>query len=169
MCNPKASRRHGSLLPPPLEKYGSSGDDDSEGKSFVHLSGAQTRRGNSYITTAVMNRQIEEFQVCDLLLAKMSVLRCPMHYAVICRLIIFFSFSFYHFWLRSSVVGLLHFQRQGSAATEIEMERLKSDHKTSVQMAHRWKQMFDNIHQFCVDELLGKNREDPNEADWPGT
>ncbi|KAI4339839.1 hypothetical protein MLD38_024736 [Melastoma candidum] len=106
--NPKSSRKHGSQLPPPLQKYENSGNDDQEGKSLVRLSGTQPGRGSSYVMTAVMNRQIEELQ------------------------------------------------RQGSAATEIESERLKSDQKTSMQMVNKWKQMFDDIHQFCIDEILDK-------------
>ena len=47
------------------------------------------------------------------------------------------------------------FQHQGSAAaSEMEMEKLKHDYQKSVQMANQLKKMNENLHQFCVKELL---------------
>ncbi|XP_027093048.2 protein ROOT INITIATION DEFECTIVE 3 isoform X1 [Coffea arabica] len=49
-------------------------------------------------------------------------------------------------------------QQQGSsAATEMEMERLKLERKRSMQMVQQWKKMYENLHQFCVSELLDGN------------
>lgn len=45
-------------------------------------------------------------------------------------------------------------QQQGSAATGMELERLKYDREKSVQMLQHWRKMYDNLHQFCVNELL---------------
>ncbi|KAK4492119.1 hypothetical protein RD792_002916 [Penstemon davidsonii] len=46
-------------------------------------------------------------------------------------------------------------QQQGSsAAAEVDVERLKSEQQRSLQMIQQWKTMYDNLHQFCVDELL---------------
>ncbi|KAH9606021.1 hypothetical protein KSS87_021038 [Heliosperma pusillum] len=47
------------------------------------------------------------------------------------------------------------FQQQGSAtAAEMEIERLKQECKRSTQMVHKWKKMYDDLHQFCVNELV---------------
>lgn len=46
-------------------------------------------------------------------------------------------------------------QQQGSsAASEMEMERLKLDCNRSMQMIQQWKKMYENLHQYCVTELL---------------
>ncbi|CAK7347530.1 unnamed protein product [Dovyalis caffra] len=46
-------------------------------------------------------------------------------------------------------------QQQGSAAAaEMEVDKLKHDCTQSMQMLQRWKKMYDNLHEFCVDELL---------------
>lgn len=50
------------------------------------------------------------------------------------------------------MVSLL--QQQGSAATGMELERLKRDYGKSMQMLEHWRKTYDNLHQFCVDELL---------------
>lgn len=54
-------------------------------------------------------------------------------------------------------------KEQGSAASEMEMDRLKLDHKRSMQMVQQWKKTYENLHQFCVNELL----EDGAEARGP--
>ncbi|XP_073526417.1 uncharacterized protein [Phyllobates terribilis] len=46
-------------------------------------------------------------------------------------------------------------QQQGSfAAAKMELEREKADCNTAMQMVHRWKKTYENLHQFCVDEIL---------------
>lgn len=56
-------------------------------------------------------------------------------------------------------------QRQSSSyAAEMELERLKVDCKRSMQMVERWKQMYENLHQFCVDELLDIDQAEPTKA-----
>lgn len=46
-------------------------------------------------------------------------------------------------------------QQQGSfGATEMEIERLKLDYRRSMQMIQQWKNMYENLNQICVDELL---------------
>ncbi|XP_038898957.1 protein ROOT INITIATION DEFECTIVE 3 [Benincasa hispida] len=45
-------------------------------------------------------------------------------------------------------------QQQGSAANGMELERLKYDCGKSMQMLQHWRKMYDNLHQFCVNELL---------------
>lgn len=52
-----------------------------------------------------------------------------------------------------------HFQQQGSAASEMEAERLKLNCKRSMQMVQQWKKMYENLHQFCVNELLEGDQE----------
>lgn len=49
----------------------------------------------------------------------------------------------------------LFLQGQGLSATaESELERLKLECKRSAQMAEQWKKMYENLHEFCVNELL---------------
>lgn len=49
-------------------------------------------------------------------------------------------------------------QNQGSAAaSEMEIEKLKRDCQKSMQMVNQWKKMYENLHQFCVKELLDEN------------
>lgn len=49
-------------------------------------------------------------------------------------------------------------QSQGSAAaSEMEIEKLKRDCQKSVQMVNKWKKMYENLHQFCVKEMLDGN------------
>ncbi|KAF8377549.1 hypothetical protein HHK36_030931 [Tetracentron sinense] len=46
-------------------------------------------------------------------------------------------------------------QQQGSsAATEMEMERLKLDCKRSMQMVQQWKKMYEDLHHLYVNELV---------------
>lgn len=55
-------------------------------------------------------------------------------------------------------------QQQGSAvADKMEIERLKHDCRKSMQMVQQWKKMYENLNQFCVDELLdGEQARGPN-------
>uniref|UniRef100_A0A7N0U8N1 Uncharacterized protein n=1 Tax=Kalanchoe fedtschenkoi TaxID=63787 RepID=A0A7N0U8N1_KALFE len=53
-------------------------------------------------------------------------------------------------------------QRQSSStAAGIELERMKQDYKRSLQMAQQWKKMYENLHQFCVDEILAEDHARP--------
>lgn len=36
----------------------------------------------------------------------------------------------------------------------MEIERLKLDCKRSMHMLQQWKKMYENLNQFCVNELL---------------
>nr|GLL18249.1 protein ROOT INITIATION DEFECTIVE 3 [Ipomoea trifida] len=57
-------------------------------------------------------------------------------------------------------------QRGSSAATEIETERLKVEHKKSMQMLQQWQKTYRDLHQFCVSEIL--NGEQIGNADGQG-
>ena len=46
------------------------------------------------------------------------------------------------------------YQQQGSAATEIEMERLKLDYKKSIQMNDQWQKNYENLLQVVMEEEL---------------
>ncbi|KAJ6954941.1 hypothetical protein NC652_006398 [Populus alba x Populus x berolinensis] len=48
----------------------------------------------------------------------------------------------------------LEIQQGSAAAAEMEVEKLKLDCTQSMQMLQRWKKMYDNLHEFCEDELL---------------
>ncbi|KAK6160688.1 hypothetical protein DH2020_004069 [Rehmannia glutinosa] len=101
-------RRHGLTLPPPLEKFANSPDENAHAKVFI---GPQTTSNHlldsSYISVQTMEAQIKELQ-----------------------------------------------QQGSSAAAEVDIERLKSEQLRSVQMIQQWKKMYENLHQFCVTELL---------------
>ncbi|KAJ7966607.1 protein ROOT INITIATION DEFECTIVE 3-like [Quillaja saponaria] len=107
-----SSRRQGSLLPPPLEKYANSTDEDSNIVSVIGNPDGNIPRNASYITTHVMTDQVRQLQ------------------------------------------------HQGSAAaSEMEVERLKLECKRSIEMFNKWKKMYENLHHFCVNELLDGDRE----------
>ncbi|GER51347.1 transducin/WD40 repeat-like superfamily protein [Striga asiatica] len=55
-------------------------------------------------------------------------------------------------------------QKQGSmAAAEMDVQKLKSEQQRSLQAIQQWKNMYKNLHQFCVSELLdGCNTESAN-------
>ncbi|PSR99780.1 Protein ROOT INITIATION DEFECTIVE like [Actinidia chinensis var. chinensis] len=101
-------RRHGSSLPPPLEKYTNSTDEILEVKAYLSTEAtSDTPLDASYISIQTMNNQIKELQ-----------------------------------------------QQGSSAAAGMEMDRLKLDYKKSSQMVQQWKKMYENLHEFCVNELL---------------
>ncbi|KAB1220216.1 Protein ROOT INITIATION DEFECTIVE 3 [Morella rubra] len=102
------SRRHGSLLPPALEKYANPMDEDADVKVVMSLHSSCTKSMDaSYSSSLVINNQIKELQ-----------------------------------------------QQGSSGATEMEVERLKLDCRSSMQMVQQWKKMYENLNQFCVNELL---------------
>lgn len=45
-------------------------------------------------------------------------------------------------------------QKGSTTAAEMEVERLKLDCKKAMQMVLQWKTMYDNLHQFCVNEIV---------------
>lgn len=50
-------------------------------------------------------------------------------------------------------------QQQGSAAaSEMEAERLKLDCKRALLMVQQWKKMYEDLHQFCVKELVDEGQ-----------
>ncbi|XP_057744343.1 protein ROOT INITIATION DEFECTIVE 3 [Arachis stenosperma] len=101
-----SSRKQGSDLPPPLEKYANS-VEDSDAKTPIVLCGAKRCAKVSYLSSHAISSHVKELQ------------------------------------------------RHGSAAaSELEMEKLKDDYQKSMQMVNQWKKMYENLHQFCVKELL---------------
>ncbi|KAM7521004.1 hypothetical protein LguiB_019966 [Lonicera macranthoides] len=111
-----SARRHGSLLPPPLEKYTNSGDEDLDAKAFIIPQYKPDLPVDaSYVTVATMNNQINELQ-----------------------------------------------QKGSSGAAEMEIQRLRLESQRSMRMIQQWKKMYDNLNQFCINELL-------NGANGPST
>ncbi|KAF9611409.1 hypothetical protein IFM89_032078 [Coptis chinensis] len=108
-ANRQASRRHESSLPPPLDKYTNSKDDDIDVNPIISLPShcTETPDGRLYYTSHVMSSHIKEFQ-----------------------------------------------QQGSSAASEMEMARLRLDSKRSLEMTHQWMKMYEDLHHFCVDELV---------------
>ncbi|KAL6317298.1 hypothetical protein AAG906_030051 [Vitis piasezkii] len=103
-----SSKKHGSFLSPPLDKYLNSSDENEDAKVFIgHQTTFSKSVDASYRSCHIIIDQIKELQ-----------------------------------------------QQGSSAANEMEMERLKIDSQKSVQMVQQWKKMYENLHQFCVNELL---------------
>ncbi|RZB53971.1 Protein ROOT INITIATION DEFECTIVE 3 isoform C [Glycine soja] len=57
-----SSRKQGSNLPPPLEKYANSIDDDSDMKTMISLGGGRKSVDPSYISSHVISNYIKELQ-----------------------------------------------------------------------------------------------------------
>ncbi|XP_051124638.1 protein ROOT INITIATION DEFECTIVE 3 [Andrographis paniculata] len=105
-------RRHGGTLPPPLEKFANSPEENTHIKAFV---GPQT------------------------------ALSQPLYFPYRCRSIL------------AMEAHLQELQQQRSSATpapEVDAELLKSELQRSLEMRQRWQKMFQEMHQFCVNELL---------------
>ncbi|XP_057845764.2 protein ROOT INITIATION DEFECTIVE 3, partial [Cryptomeria japonica] len=50
-------------------------------------------------------------------------------------------------------------QEQGSStATQMELERLRSEHQRSLNIIKQWQQVYQDLHYFCVNELMGGNK-----------
>ncbi|XP_043711477.1 protein ROOT INITIATION DEFECTIVE 3 [Telopea speciosissima] len=102
------SRRAASLLPPPLDKYAYSSDENNEPKAVIAPQPSCDESLDApYHSFHVMKNQINELQ-----------------------------------------------QQGSSAATEMELERMKLDLKRSLEMVERWKKMFEDLKHFCVNELV---------------
>ncbi|XP_022768745.1 protein ROOT INITIATION DEFECTIVE 3 isoform X1 [Durio zibethinus] len=100
-----SSRRHETSLPPPLEKYANSTDEDMDNKAIITL--PATSDLPSYLSAQLINDHVKELQ-----------------------------------------------QQSSSAAAEMEVKRLKLDCKRSMQMVQQLKNVYDNLQEFCVNELL---------------
>lgn len=53
-------------------------------------------------------------------------------------------------------------QKGSSGAAEMEIQRLRLESERSMRMIQQWKKMYDNLNQFCINELL-------NGANGPST
>ncbi|ESQ45620.1 hypothetical protein EUTSA_v10010392mg [Eutrema salsugineum] len=101
-------KRHGSLLPPPLEKYERSGEESMDGIVIVDPPpSADVSVYSSFLSADLINEQVKELQ------------------------------------------------QQGSAATEIEMERLKLEYKKSLQMNDQWQKNYENLLEVVMEEQNG--------------
>lgn len=59
-------------------------------------------------------------------------------------------------------------QQQGSLTSiQMELERLRSEYRRSLNMIQQWEQVYQDLHCFCVTELMGGSKagEDDEEAD----
>ncbi|CAA2985027.1 ROOT INITIATION DEFECTIVE 3 [Olea europaea subsp. europaea] len=109
-------RGHGWPMPPPLQKYANSSDENAYTKAFISPQTASNKLlDDSYISVQTMENLIKELQ------------------------------------------------KQGSAAAaELDVERLKVEQQRSVQTIQQWKTIYENLHQFCVSELLDGNHVESN-------
>ncbi|KAH6824676.1 Transducin/WD40 repeat-like superfamily protein [Perilla frutescens var. hirtella] len=118
LLNPQTSasgaslRRHALALPPPLEKFANSSDENTYVKVLIGGQAASNELlDSSYISVQTMETQIKELQ-----------------------------------------------QQGSTAAAEVDVGRLKNEQLRSLQMIQHWETMYENLHQFCVDEILEENR-----------
>lgn len=132
-------KRNVSSLPPPLEKYERTGDDTMDGIVIVDpppLSDVPVY--SSYHSVDLINEQVRELQVC---VSSVSIKSNTFFLWKLC----FFTTLFVLAWWC---------QQQGSAATEIEMERLKLEYKKSLQMNDQWQKNYENLLQVVMEEEL---------------
>lgn len=105
-------KRHVFTLPPPLEKFANSPDENTHVKVLIGGQAASNELlDSSYISVQTMEAQIKELQ-----------------------------------------------QQGSTAAAEVDVERLKNEQVRYLQMIQHWKTMHENLHQFCVTELLEDSR-----------
>ncbi|OAY22940.1 protein ROOT INITIATION DEFECTIVE 3 [Manihot esculenta] len=103
-----SSRRHGSLLPPALDKYVNTTDKNTGINAVIRpQSTYDSPLDASYLSCQVIDSQIQELK-----------------------------------------------QQGSAAAAEMEVERLKLDCMQYMQMLQKWKKMYDNLHELCVNEIL---------------
>lgn len=146
-------------MPPPLEKYTKSTDGETDFKAII---GLQATRSESmdplYLSSDVMYNQIKELQVyiASFIVLPPPVLMCMCLEHILALVLMFLLNDFQSSKCMKPQSNLVwpHFQQQGSAASEMEAERLKLNCKKSMQMVQQWKKMYENLHQFCVNELL---------------
>ncbi|MBA0567619.1 hypothetical protein Golob_005169, partial [Gossypium lobatum] len=100
-----SSRKHELSLPPPLEKYANSSDEDMDNKAIVML--PDTIDLPSYLSSQLINDHIKQLQ-----------------------------------------------QQGSSAVAEMEAKRLKADCRRSKEMFQQLRKVYDNLQEFCVNELL---------------
>ncbi|KAK7257969.1 hypothetical protein RIF29_32320 [Crotalaria pallida] len=105
------SRKHGSSLPPPLEKYPT---EEAPDTTLVSLGVGGRCEDVKYVSYDVLCNNLKELQ-----------------------------------------------HQNSAAASEMEMERLKHDSQRSMQMVNQWKKMYENLHEFCVKELLDGVKQHP--------
>lgn len=76
-------------MPPPLEKYTNSGDEDSDPEAFIiPQDNPDLPIDASYVTVATMNNQINELQVCIFLMKCNPVYWSFRHYLSVVYIII---------------------------------------------------------------------------------
>ncbi|CAH9111160.1 unnamed protein product [Cuscuta epithymum] len=113
MSHSSSTKRTGFPVPPPLEKFPISSDENEDVKAFIYPQCIpNTHLESSYVCFETMNKHIRELE-----------------------------------------------QQGSSAASEIEIERLKIEHKKSMELLQQWQKTYQNLHQFCVSELLNNGEE----------
>lgn len=166
---------------PPLEKYASSTEEDTDTKTVIGFQETCSKSMDAmYVSSHVINNQIKELQVLFLCLTYF-LLSYHCFYISRVNFYVYLVLSF----LTSQGMNLLQLsndvilhaakpsltfvfflilKQQGGAASEMEMDRLKFDYKRSMQMFKRQKKMYEDLYQCFVNELLEEGAEagDPN-------
>lgn len=135
-------KRRGSILPPPLDKYERSGEDAMDGIVIVDPPPfSDIPVYSSFLSAALIDEQVKELQVC---VSSVSLRRKSI-FVFLAKMIPTMNFHYCLF-------VLCYLQQQGSAATEIEMERLKLKYKKSLQMNDQWQKNYENLLQVVMEE-----------------
>jgi hypothetical protein len=56
-------------------------------------------------------------------------------------------------------------QRGSTAAMQMELERLRSELRRALNNGQQWQQLHQELYCFCVDELMGGNKEEGEEKE----
>ena len=59
-------------------------------------------------------------------------------------------------------------QRGSTAAMQMELERLRSELRRALNNGQQWQQLHQELYCFCVDELMGGNKERDEDEDKDG-
>lgn len=68
---------------------------------------------------------------------------------------------------------MIHFhcglqQRGSTAAMQMELERLRSELRRALNNGQQWQQLHQELYCFCVDELMGGNKERDDDEEKDG-
>lgn len=141
-----SSRKHELSLPPPLEKYANSTDEDMDNKAIVML--PDTIDLPSYLSSQLINDHIKQLQVlftCSFLVSGIDLPLPACNYHGFDSTTLFVK----------TLVNHLFLQQQGSSAVaEMESKKLKVDCQRSMDMFQQLRKVYDNLQEFCVNELL---------------
>ncbi|TXG60874.1 hypothetical protein EZV62_012237 [Acer yangbiense] len=173
-----SSRRQGSPLPPPPEKYVNMDKDTYKMGVICLPTACNIPPDVPFNSTHILDEHVKLVEVFYFSPNVLDTLCYPrFDFCLCCSHIVM-----YYAWPLSSIPNILllifllkmnciifhrpeisihlyfvvfSLQQQGSsAANEMEVERLKLENRKAMHMVQQWKKMYGNLHEFCVTELL---------------